>query len=112
AKAGLALARAKRDSRLACGWVGEAIASTYLVTNTGNVTLGGPVTVDDDQTSVTCPAVASLAPGASLTCTASSTIDQADLDAGSLNRKSDAQGKGADPATDTLTRTTKPRPAH
>ena len=40
-----------------------SIAYSYLVTNSGNVTLAGPFTVSDDQTTVTCPATASLAPG-------------------------------------------------
>ena len=53
--------------------------------NTGNVTLSGPFTIADDQaTDEACPASAPLAPGDSVTCTASDTIDQADLDAGSL----------------------------
>ena len=36
--------------------VGTLIAYTYVVTNTGNVTLPGPITVADNKVPVTCPA--------------------------------------------------------
>ena len=65
--------------------VGDVISYSYVVTNTGNVTLAGPVTVTDDKATVTCPA-GGLAPGASITCTASYTITQGDLDAGSVTQ--------------------------
>ena len=51
-----------------------------MVTNTGNVTLAGPVTVTDDKATVDLPGRRPR-PGASMTCTASYTITQADLDA-------------------------------
>ena len=63
--------------------VGDVISYSYEVKNTGNVTLAGPVTVSDDKATVTCPS-GGLAPGATKTCTASYTIAQADLDAGSV----------------------------
>jgi uncharacterized repeat protein (TIGR01451 family) len=48
--------------------VGDPVTFTYLVTNTGNVTLT-PVTVTDNILgTITCPQT-SLAPGASETCT-------------------------------------------
>ena len=62
--------------------VGQTISYSYVVKNTGNVSLAGPFTVSDDKTTVSCPNTASLAPGASITCSASYTITQADLDAG------------------------------
>ena len=65
--------------------VGDVISYSYVVKNTGNVTLAGPVTVTDDKATVTCPA-GGLAPGASMTCTASYTITQGDLDAGSVTQ--------------------------
>ena len=37
--------------------VGQSISYSYLVTNSGNVRLAGPVTVTDDKATVTCPAV-------------------------------------------------------
>ena len=60
------------------------ITYTYTVTNTGNVTLLGQITVTDDKVTVTCPPSATLAPGASITCTATHTVTQADLDAGQI----------------------------
>ena len=65
------------------------ISYSYEVTNTGNVTLAGPVTVTDDKATVTCPS-GDLAPGASVTCTASYTITQADLDTGSVTNTATA----------------------
>jgi LPXTG-site transpeptidase (sortase) family protein len=63
---------------------GDVLNYSYLLTNTGNVTLtgigGGVFTVTDDKAMVTCPATpTSLAPGAAVTCTASYTIVAADL---------------------------------
>ena len=72
--------------------VGAVISYSYLLTNSGNVTLVGPFTVTDDKATVTCPATATLASLASITCTASYTITQADLNAGSV--KNTAQGHG------------------
>ena len=58
---------------------GDTIGYTFLVTNTGNVTLD-PVSIDDPTANpVSCP-VTTLAPGASTTCTASYTLTQADVD--------------------------------
>ena len=84
--------------------VGDVINYSYVVKNSGNVTLAGPVTVTDDKATVTCPA-GSLAPGASMTCTASYTITQADLDAGSVsNIASAAAGTTVSPSdTETVT---------
>ena len=65
--------------------VGDTIAYTYVLTNTGNVTLTGPFSVTDDKTTVTCPpSPASLDPGDSITCSATYAIVQADIDAGSV----------------------------
>ena len=57
---------------------GDTINYSYLVTNSGFAPLAGPVTVTDDKTTVTCPAVSTvgdldnfLDPGESITCTAS-----------------------------------------
>ena len=60
------------------GQVGDVLHYSYLLTNAGNVTLTGPFTVNDDKTTVTCPATpAALQPGETTTCTASYTITQA-----------------------------------
>ena len=93
---------------------GSTIAYSFVVTNTGNVTLTG-VSVDDPQVgTVGCP-VASLAPGASTTCTASYTLTQADVDAGSVVNTATASGTppSGSPvtATDTVTSTVTRVPA-
>ncbi|MGD2057417.1 MAG: hypothetical protein PVI04_01700, partial [Anaerolineales bacterium] len=65
--------------------VGDVVYYEFELTNSGNVTLEGPFTVADDIASdESCPATVSLAPGAAITCTASYTITQADLDSGSV----------------------------
>jgi uncharacterized repeat protein (TIGR01451 family) len=74
---------------------GTVITYHYLVTNTGNVTLD-PVTVTDDKLgAVSCPAT-SLAPGDHMTCTASYTTTQADVDHGTLKNTGTATGTAPD----------------
>ena len=72
--------------------VGDVISYTYSVINTGNVTITDPISVSDDQISVSCDPLPTggLSPGAALTCTASDTIVQADIDAGSLTNTATA----------------------
>ncbi|MBF4619451.1 DUF11 domain-containing protein, partial [Clavibacter sp. VKM Ac-2873] len=78
---------------------GETVSYSFVVTNTGNVTLTD-ATVAETQFSgtgtapvVTCPTGASsLAPGASVTCTASYVATQADVDAGSITNTATATG--------------------
>ena len=77
-----ALTLAKTTTTASFDAIGDTISYSYELTNTGNVTLSGPFTVSDDQATVTCPVTASLAPGDSITCSASDTATQADLDAG------------------------------
>jgi len=92
--------------------VGNVIGYSYLVTNSGNTTLAGPFTVSDDRaTDESCPATASLAPGASLTCTASYTITQADLDSGTVTNIASATNGTVTSPTDTATVTAVQRPA-
>ncbi len=52
--------------------VGSSVAWTYVVTNTGNTPLVNIAVTDDRAVTVTCPQT-TLAPGASMTCTASGT---------------------------------------
>jgi hypothetical protein len=52
--------------------VGDPVSWTYTVTNTGNVTLIDVTVADDQGVTVTCP-TDTLAPGESMTCTASGT---------------------------------------
>ncbi len=71
---------------------GSTIAYSFVVTNTGNVTVTG-LTINDAQLSApaVCPAT-TLAPGASTTCTGSHTITQAEVDAGTVNNTATATG--------------------
>jgi uncharacterized repeat protein (TIGR01451 family) len=102
--------------------VGAAVTYSFLVTNTGNVTLAN-VTVNETAFSgtgtlsaVTCPAgAASLAPGASVTCTATYAVTQADLDAGQVVNTATATGTPptgptvtSPPSTATVTATPDP----
>ncbi|WP_341860924.1 Ig-like domain-containing protein [Gymnodinialimonas sp. 57CJ19] len=66
--------------------VGDMITYDYLVTNDGNITITSPITVADNRTSVSCPVLPAggLAPQATITCTASYSVTQGDLDAGSV----------------------------
>ena len=84
---------------------GDTVAYSFVVTNTGNVTLD-PVSVDDPLVGpVTCP-VTQLAPGDSTTCSATYTLTQEDVDAGVVTNEATANGTpptGADvTATDTI----------
>ncbi|MFZ5965375.1 DUF7507 domain-containing protein [Thalassococcus sp. BH17M4-6] len=66
---------------------GETVTYSYLVTNTGNITLTAPIEVTDDRIpNVNCPALpqAGLAPLGTQTCTGLYTVTQADLDSGEL----------------------------
>ncbi|AZH82480.1 DUF11 domain-containing protein [Plantibacter sp. PA-3-X8] len=79
--------------------VGQQVTYSFLVTNTGNVALSD-VEVDDvdfsgsgELSAITCPAgAASLAKQASITCTATYTVSQADVDAGSVTNSATATG--------------------
>lgn len=85
---------------------GDAISYSFLVTNTGNVTLTD-VTVTETEFSGTgtapvilCPAGASnLVPGADVTCTATYTVTQADVDAGTITNIASVTGTPPSPLT-------------
>ena len=65
--------------------MGTKVTYSYLVINTGNVTVTGVRVVDPmtGLSAVTCPTT-SLAPTASVTCTATYTTTAADLQRGSI----------------------------
>lgn len=84
--------------------LGDSISYSYLITNTGNVTLDpGAASVTDDKTTVTCPSPAPIAPGSTVTCNASYYISQTDLDAGSLTNQAIATVDGLDSNQDSVT---------
>ncbi|WP_159586049.1 DUF7507 domain-containing protein, partial [Chelativorans xinjiangense] len=76
---------------------GETISYSFLVTNTGNVTMTD-VTVNDPLVTIDQDPQ-TLAPGASFTFTATYTPTQADIDAGSVENT--ATGTGTDPSGNT-----------
>jgi uncharacterized repeat protein (TIGR01451 family) len=69
---------------------GDVVAYSFLVTNTGNVTLTSlgvsetAFTGNGSTPAASCP-TSTLAPSAVVTCTASYTMTQADIDAGSVD---------------------------
>ncbi|WP_285728199.1 DUF11 domain-containing protein [Psychromicrobium xiongbiense] len=79
--------------------VGKVITYSFVVTNTGNVTLTN-LGVDEGQftgsktlAGVVCPpGAASLAPGAQLVCTTSYTVTQADVDQRGITNTATAHG--------------------
>jgi hypothetical protein len=84
--------------------VGDVIHYDITATNTGNVSQD--LSVADSQVSdLSCTPASgsSLAPGASLSCTASHTIIQADIDAGSFNNEACVDATGATRACDDVT---------
>jgi uncharacterized repeat protein (TIGR01451 family) len=83
--------------------VGQQITFTYVIKNTGNVTLGpAQFTVSDSlmgSTPINCGnAGTSLAPTATVTCAATYTITQADLNAVSITNIATASGPGVGPS--------------
>jgi len=99
--------------------VGQVISYTFVVTNTGNISLVGPVSVADDQAGdESCPDVstvgnndANLDPGETISCTASYSITQADLNSGSVTNLATASADGTDSNQAQATVTAIQRPA-
>jgi hypothetical protein len=88
------LSLAKSASVTSYSASGTPITYSFLVTNTGNVTLTA-VSVADPHvglSAIVCPS-ASLAPAATETCTATYTTTQADVTAGSITNTASASGK-------------------
>lgn len=71
------------------GVEGETITYSYLVTNTGDLPFnpGQDIVIDDSRLGLlSCPAItAEVAPGDSFTCTGSTSIQSADIAAGSID---------------------------
>ena len=88
--------------------LGETVSYSYVITNTGNVTITSALTISDDRiATVNCPALPAggLAPNAMLTCTATDTVTQDDLDSGSITNTASATDGSvtSPPATETVT---------
>ncbi len=75
------------------------------MTNSGNVTLQQAIVVSDNKTTATCPSLPAggLAPGAAVTCSATYTIQQSDLDTGSLTNVASATSGTTTSASDSVT---------
>ena len=71
--------------------VGDRYNYSFLVRNTGDVTLTSVGVTDPTAGPVTCP-VNTLAAGASTTCTSFRTLTQANIDAGVVNNTATASG--------------------
>lgn len=64
---------------------GQQITYSYNISNTGSSNVPGPITISDNKiANVSCPS-GDLAAGASMTCTATYTITQADIDGLSIS---------------------------
>jgi uncharacterized repeat protein (TIGR01451 family) len=78
---------------------GQVVDYSFLITNTGNVTLTDAGVVEgifsgtgDLSTPVCPPAAVSMLPGAQVTCTASYVLTQGDVDAGTVTNEATATG--------------------
>jgi hypothetical protein len=70
---------------------GQAIAYSYVLTNTGNTVIASITITDNKVTPVTCPSDM-INPGASMTCTGTYTTKAADVTAGSVKNTATASG--------------------
>jgi len=103
---GAALSLVKSASPTTYSAVGQVITYTFTITNSGATTLPGPFAVTDNRLGSVSPCGSGpLASGASTTCTATHTIVQADLTAGSLTNTATASGNSvtSNQATATVT---------
>ncbi len=93
------------------GYAGQVISYSFLVTNSGNAILSGPVLINDNlTTNESCPALSTVGdfdnffdPGESITCSATYTILAADLVAGTVNNIASASAGGANSPTANVT---------
>ncbi|MCQ4163558.1 DUF11 domain-containing protein [Tahibacter harae] len=81
---------------------GDTLDYSYTVTNTGAAVLSGPVTVADDRTPVTCPALTTVGdldaffdPGEVIVCSASYSVVAADVTARVVTNTASAAAGGA-----------------
>jgi large repetitive protein len=101
----------KRSVTTSFNTVGNIIPYSFLVTNSGNVTLSSPITVLDNKIApvpgVSCPALpdagATMDPGSSITCTGDYAATQADIDAGGVTNIAIAKSGGTTSPSDSYT---------
>ncbi len=85
----LTLAKSLRETTFTT--VGEVLHYEYLVKNTGNTDLDGPLSVTDNKiANVLCPPVVILVPNDSVTCAATYTVTAADVVAGRIDNIAEA----------------------
>ncbi len=72
----------KRVTETIYGAVGDVLHYTIVATNDGNVTLHNVVVTDPKVSGLICGDGTNLAPGGSITCTATHSVTQADITAG------------------------------
>jgi uncharacterized repeat protein (TIGR01451 family)/LPXTG-motif cell wall-anchored protein len=95
-----ALTLTKSASPTTVSSAGDTVTYSFLVTNTGNVTATGLAIVDDgfsgtgSLSAISCPTT-SVVPDAATTCTATYSLTQADVDAGSVTNTAHATATGA-----------------
>ncbi|MEE8525133.1 MAG: hypothetical protein V3T72_14445, partial [Thermoanaerobaculia bacterium] len=99
------------------GQVGETILYSLAVTNTGDVTLTTVSVADPMVSPIDCggvstlPQIATLAVGATVTCTGTYTVTQADVDAGQKDNTATADSDQTGPVSDVETVPLPPNPA-
>jgi uncharacterized repeat protein (TIGR01451 family)/LPXTG-motif cell wall-anchored protein len=93
----------RTDDRQAA--VGDTISYSYLVRNVGNVDVDGVAVTDDPLGAVSCGSPApTVAPGATVTCTAAAEhrVTQDDVDAGSIDNSATAHGSSGSETVESL----------
>ncbi|WP_327064629.1 DUF7507 domain-containing protein [Kitasatospora sp. NBC_01302] len=103
--AGLKIVKAVQETAYSAA--GQALHYTFTVTNTGNVALSSLAVTDSGPGTpvVSCP-VATLAPGASTTCTATYSTTEADVKAGKITDTATVTGTTPDGTSVTATSNT------
>lgn len=108
ATSGLSLFKNARESSFIT--TGDVLNYDYLVINNGAAPLAAPVTITDDKTTVTCPAVNTVGnldnffdPNESMSCTATYTITAADDTAGFVTNIATATAGGTNSNSSTVT---------
>lgn len=93
--------------------LGGTITYNILVTNTGNITLTNVTVSDIPDPIVSCTPAngSSLAPAATMSCTATHTVTQGNIDSGSYTDTATATSTETDPVSATASVTFPPAPA-